>query len=116
MSKDLDTSKMIDARSLMTAPSIKLLSAVLASSLTLLAACGVQPRVPRASGMKPPAAAPVLPTSSNIPAGIYSGTLDIRVTVREDGVPTTEIESIPFTIAIDQDGRYSRRRWNSVFD
>ena len=49
---------------------------------------------------------PFLPSTSNIPTDIYTGTLDITATVREDGAPSTVMQSIPFTIVIDQDGRF----------
>ncbi|HKQ50079.1 MAG TPA: hypothetical protein VJZ71_18530 [Phycisphaerae bacterium] len=48
---------------------------------------------------------PVLPEPSDIPAGTYSGSLEVSVTVEEDGVPATDMQSVSFSIVIDQDGR-----------
>lgn len=71
---------------------------VLAVALALLCACP--------SATPPPVPDPFLPSASSIPAGIYSGTLDIAATVRVDGDLSTEMESLPFSIVIDQDGRF----------
>lgn len=71
----------------------------------LIAGC---PEVPDPNGMAFDEAslpAPVLPSASDITAAIYSGTLDITVTVREDGTLTTDAQSIPFTMVVDDDGR-----------
>jgi hypothetical protein len=48
---------------------------------------------------------PILPPTSEIPAGTYSGMLEVSSTVREDGRPTTDMQTAAFSIVIDQDGR-----------
>jgi len=61
----------------------------------LLTSCGTQT----------PAPLPILPATSGIPGGIYTGTIDISTTVWVNGSPTTEMQSQPFSIVIDQEGR-----------
>lgn len=47
-----------------------------------------------------------LPPPSNIPPGIYSGRIDINVTLWVDGVPQFADDSLAFTIIFDENGRF----------
>ena len=75
-------------------------SVPLGLGVMLVLLCGCPSAVP------PPAPDPVLPPSSSIPEGVYSGTLVIMVTLRYQGDVTNQSETIPFTIVIDTNGRF----------
>lgn len=47
-----------------------------------------------------------LPSSSSIPAGIYSGRIDVDLTLWVDGVRKEENESRALTIVFDENGRF----------
>ncbi len=47
-----------------------------------------------------------LPSPSSIPPGIYSGTIDVNITIWEDGVREEMNDSIILTIVFDEDGRF----------